>query len=263
MIAALANGGALLGEPGWIEMAKRAFGFIAAEMTRGDRLGHSWRDGRLLFPGLASDFACMVQGRAGALRGNRRARLSRSGARLAARARPALRQSGQWRLFPHRRRRRGPGGASRRATNDDATPNPNAIAAANLVRLAALTGDDAWREQADRLFDGVLSAAGREPDRPRGVAQCARPAPARRRDRRDRVGRAGATRCSRPPAKLPFLDRIVLRAPSADALPASHPARDKIAAAPQGAAFVCLGERCSLPVVDAARLVDTVRAMRA
>src|SRR3954467_15344261 len=46
MIAALANGGALLGESGWIDMAAKAFGFIAASMTKGDRsghrLGHSW-----------------------------------------------------------------------------------------------------------------------------------------------------------------------------------------------------------------------------
>src|SRR4051794_4598579 len=45
------------------------------------------------------------------------------------------------------------------ATFDDATPNPNSIAAQNLVRLAALTGDPKWRGQADRLFDGVLAAA--------------------------------------------------------------------------------------------------------
>src|SRR6185312_7945345 len=43
MIAALANAGALLGEPAWIAMAARGFGFIAAGMARGDRLGHSWR----------------------------------------------------------------------------------------------------------------------------------------------------------------------------------------------------------------------------
>ena len=46
------------------------------------------------------------------------------------------------------------------ATNDDATPNPNAIAAGNLVRLAVLAGDDAWREKADRLFEGIFSVAG-------------------------------------------------------------------------------------------------------
>ena len=30
-------------------------------MSHGDRLGHSWREGRLLFPGLASDHANMIR----------------------------------------------------------------------------------------------------------------------------------------------------------------------------------------------------------
>ena len=47
------------------------------------------------------------------------------------------------------------------ATFDDATPNPNAVAAQNLVRLAVLAGDDKWRAQADRLIEGILSAAER------------------------------------------------------------------------------------------------------
>src|SRR5204862_2955968 len=46
------------------------------------------------------------------------------------------------------------------STSDDATPNPNGIAAANLVRLAVFTSDHAWREKADRLIERVLSAAG-------------------------------------------------------------------------------------------------------
>ena len=45
MIAALANAGLMLDEPSWIEMAARAFDFVARAMTRGDRLGHSWRAG--------------------------------------------------------------------------------------------------------------------------------------------------------------------------------------------------------------------------
>jgi uncharacterized protein YyaL (SSP411 family) len=40
---------------------RRAFKFIATEMSRDDRLGHSWREGRLLFPGLASDHAAMIR----------------------------------------------------------------------------------------------------------------------------------------------------------------------------------------------------------
>ena len=36
MIAALVNAGIILEEPSWIEMARRAFDFIAREMTRED-----------------------------------------------------------------------------------------------------------------------------------------------------------------------------------------------------------------------------------
>ena len=45
-----------------------------------------------------------------------------------------------------------------------------------------------------------------------------------------------------------------MRAPDPGALPASHPAATKIAAAPEGAAFVCVGARCSLQVFDPATL---------
>ena len=45
MIAALVNASLMFAEPSWLEMAQRAFAFIARAMTRGDRLGHSWRAG--------------------------------------------------------------------------------------------------------------------------------------------------------------------------------------------------------------------------
>jgi hypothetical protein len=63
--------------------------------------------------------------------------------------------------------------------------------------------------------------------------------------------------------RLPFLDRILLRAPSAAALPPSHPAQAKIAASADGAAaFVCIGETCSIPVAAPERLAEQVTAMR-
>src|SRR6185437_14936103 len=61
MIAALVNAGVMLDEPDWIAVARHAFDFIARAMTRGDRRGHSFRDGRLLWPGLASDYAAMIR----------------------------------------------------------------------------------------------------------------------------------------------------------------------------------------------------------
>jgi hypothetical protein len=49
----------------------------------------------------------------------------------------------------------------------------------------------------------------------------------------------------------------LLRAPDAATLAPTHPARPKIEAAPkQGAAFICVGETCSLPVTEPGRLAE-------
>jgi uncharacterized protein YyaL (SSP411 family) len=260
MIAALANTGALLDQPGWIVMAKRAFGFIEAQMTRGDRLGHSWRAGRLLVPGLASDFACMIRaGLALYEATGERAYLDRALAWQATLDRHyANPDNGGYFLTADDAE-----GLVVRpaATNDDATPNPNAIAAQNLVRLAVLAGDDRWREKADRLFEGVFSAAGQNLI---GHAALLNALDLRLRGAEIVITGSGerAEALTAAALKLPFLSRIVLRAPDASALPAAHPARDKIAAAPDGAAFVCVGERCSLPVTEAAQLAAAVTAFR-
>ncbi|HEX8826862.1 MAG TPA: thioredoxin domain-containing protein, partial [Xanthobacteraceae bacterium] len=60
-IAALANASLMLDEPSWLALATGAFAFVAGAMTKGDRLGHSWRHDQLKFPGLASDFAAMIR----------------------------------------------------------------------------------------------------------------------------------------------------------------------------------------------------------
>ena len=45
------------------------------------------------------------------------------------------------------------------STVDEATPNPNAVAAQNLVRLSLFTGDAQWRDKADRLIAAIAPAA--------------------------------------------------------------------------------------------------------
>jgi uncharacterized protein len=61
--------------------------------------------------------------------------------------------------------------------------------------------------------------------------------------------------------RLPFLDRTVLRVSDAGQLPAEHPARAMAASAPEaGAAFVCQGEQCSLPITEPGRLAESVSA---
>jgi uncharacterized protein YyaL (SSP411 family) len=247
MIAALVRAALAFGEPAWLDSARRAFAFVATQMTRGDRLGHSWRDGRLLFPGLASDFAAMI-----------RAALALNEATGES---TFLERAIAWQTALDRHYANPDNGGyfltaddaeglvlRPHATNDDATPNANAIAGENLVRLAVATGNDAWRVRADRLFDGLLPAAAANAF---GHAALLNALDLRLRAKEFVVTGAGANADAllRAALALPWLDRMVVRAPQADALPAGHPARDKLAAAPAGgAAFVCAGGTCSLPV---------------
>jgi uncharacterized protein len=258
MIAALTNAALIFGEPSWLELASRTFQFVAGTMTRGDRLGHSWRDGKLKFPGLASDFAAMI-----------RAALA---LHEATGQRKYLDQALSWQHALDRDYINAELGTyyltaadaeglviRPAATTDEATPNHNAVAAQNLIRLAVLTGDDSWRDKADRLIGAIapqvadnlymhmallnaidlrLSAAeivvtgdGEGADALLAVARRASP-----------------------------LNRIVLHAASAAALPEQHPARAKVAATPMPQAFICAGETCSLPVTTPSELAAALDA---
>jgi uncharacterized protein len=259
MITGLVNAGMLLDEPAWIEMAARAFLFIDAKMSHGDRLGHSWRAGRLLFPGLASDHAGLI-----------RAALA---LHEATGEHGYLERALAWQATLDRHYANHAGGyfltaddaeglvVRPGATTDDATPNPNALAAQNLVRLAVFTGQHAWRQQADRLFDGVLASANENLFAHLALLNAL--------DLRLRAAEIVVTGEGPDPdallaaaRRLPFLDRIVLHAPSAATLPASHPAQAKVVATAEPAAFVCIGETCSLPVTTPQALSEAFAAMR-
>src|SRR5262249_60648350 len=73
---------------------------------------------------------------------------------------------------------------------------------------------------------------------------------------------AGADALLAAARRLPPLDRTVFHAISAEALPSTHPARDKLAAARGPQAFVCVGETCSLPVTDASALPEAINVMQ-
>jgi uncharacterized protein len=261
MIAAVANAARMFNEPAWLDIAKNAFEFIAHTMTRGDRLGHSWRQGQLKFPGLASDFAAMI-----------RAALAlheATGARL------YLDQALQWQHALDRDYINQDTGTyyltaadaeglviRPAATTDEATPNHNAVAAQNLIRLAVLAGDDQWREQADRLIAAIAPLVGESLYMHMAMLNAI--------DLRLRAAQivvtgqgAAAEALLTAARRLPALDRIVLHAGSVEALSPSHPARAKLAAAREPQAFVCVGETCSLPVTDPAALVAAIETMRA
>jgi len=260
MIAALANASLMFDEPSWLDMAARAFDFVARAMTRGDRLGHSWRQGQLKFPGLASDFAAMI-----------RAAL----ALYETTGRPDyLDQALTWQRALDRDYADAATGTyyltaadaeglvvRPASTADEATPNHNAVAAQNLIRLAVLAGEHRFLEQADRLIAAIAPQAVENLYMHMALLNAV--------DLRLRAAEIVVTGEGAQAEALlaaarahPPLDRIVLHARSAQALPPQHPARAKIAAADKPLAFVCIGETCSLPVADPAGLIGAIDAVR-
>src|SRR5262249_50923280 len=124
------------------------------------------------------------------------------------------------------------------------------------------TGQHAWRDQADRLLDGIMASAGENLFAHLALLNAL--------DLRLRAAEIVVTgQGPRADAllaaarKLPFFDRIVLHAASPAALPAAHPALEKVKVLKDAAAFVCIGETCSLPMTDADALRATVARFHA
>jgi uncharacterized protein len=59
MIAALVNAGTAFGNPAWVAVAEKAFAFILKTLGEGDRLYHSWHDGKRGHLGFSDDYAQM------------------------------------------------------------------------------------------------------------------------------------------------------------------------------------------------------------
>ncbi|MDQ0346868.1 thioredoxin domain-containing protein [Ancylobacter vacuolatus] len=260
MMSALVGAAPRLGRPEWVELAAGAFRFIAESMVKEGRLGHSWRAGRLVFPGLASDYAAMI-GAALALH-------QATGERV------YLDQAVAWQAQLETHHANEEGGyyltaddaegliLRPEATADDAVTNPQALIARNLVRLAALTGEDGYRARADRLFDALLPRAAPNLYSHAGLLNAL--------DSRLRapeiviIGSGEAADALADTARrLPRVDITLQRVEDPAALPSDHPARAKASSlrteGTGAAAFVCAGGVCSLPVTESNRLAEVVR----
>ncbi|MFS8036269.1 thioredoxin domain-containing protein [Xanthobacter sp. AM11] len=260
MIAALARAGAFLDEGQWVALAERAFHAICTHMVTDGRLAHSWCGDKLVTPGLASDLAAMARaGLALHEATGARAPLDQAAAFLEALETHHLDTATGTYFFTAD----DGGGLILRplATHDEALPNYNAVAADALLRLAALAGDDRLRARADRILAGLSGPAARNVlahgavlnaiDTRLGLAEIVAMGP-----------RAPAFTAAA--LAVPFPLRVVVHAgaiaPGDDGGPDVMAAR--LASAPaDGAAFVCVGERCSLPVTDPAMIAATVSEM--
>lgn len=258
MIAALARAAGLLDKPDWLARARTAYHFVAESMADGEGLAHSYRQGRLIRPGFALDHAAMTE-----------AALALHDAGFEPRyLEDARRWSGHlWRHYRHGDT--GLLGMTRsennalpvipRPTHDDAVPNANGVHAANLLRLAAKTGDRATAEQAQAFLKAALAAAARAPlahgsilnayDLARNGAEIVLAGP-------ERQALHAAAR------RLPYTTTILIDCPDPESLPPEHPAAAMVRQAGEGAAFICVSGRCLPPVTDPNRLAEAMVAAR-
>ncbi|MDF3062467.1 MAG: thioredoxin protein [Microvirga sp.] len=256
MIAALVRAGVALDRPEWLDRAARAFRFVAEAMNRGDRLGHSWRAGQLIFPGFALDHAAMMRAalalheatgepgyldRARAWRDTllRDYRVPATGllAMTAADADPLV-------VRPQ-------------PSQDDAVPNANGVFAEALVRLAALTGGEEDRRRAE---DALSSLSGPAARAPLGHTTILNALDLHLRGLTIVVANDAGGALTRAGLRLPYFARTVSRVSDAGALAPDHPARTALSGSgPQ--ALICAGMRCSLPVRTSDELLRTAEEM--
>jgi len=256
MIAALPRASLTFEKPDWLTLAERAFVFVAGSMAKGDRLGHSWREGRLIFPGFASDLASMARAAVALYEATGRA--------------DYLKQAEAWISALETHYRRSAGGyfltaddgehlAVRPTANrDEATASATGLALDALLRLAVLTGKDDYREKADVSIARISSSAAQNVFGHLSVLSAL--------DTRLAglevliVGDVDG-KLTRAARQMPFLARTVRPIADLGALPDSHPAKS-LAGSGGARALVCAGEVCGLPVTTPDELATNANALR-
>ena len=238
---------------------QRAFLFIAARDGQRRPPRPFLARGRALASGARLRLRRHDPRRAGAVRGDRRARLSRTRAGLAGHASIATTptQTTAATSSPPTTPRAWWCGRARPPTTRRPTPMPSPRRTwSGSPRSPAR---HAWRDQADRLFDGVAAERRRKPVRPSGLLNAL--------DLRLRAaeivvtGRRGAANAlPRRALKLPYPRSH--RPARADRRRRCRPRIRRRRRSPRRrtrAAFVCVGETCSLPVTDPDAIATPLR----
>ena len=265
MIAALANAACAFDRQHWLQAAEAAFNFVSLRMRLDGRLFHAYRAGEAKAPATANDYANMIKAALALANGSGR--------------RSYVEQARAWaEVLDKHYWSEALGGYYFTADDtgdlivrpfsgqDEATPNANGAMVSNLVALNLWTGEERYRARAEtilRSFAGAMSeqvlahcgllAATLDAHAPALVVLIV-PAGTDARSLR-----AGLRDVSLPNVVMQEIGQGVQ---GASALPVSSPAHGKTTLDGKPTAYVCLGPQCSLPVTDAAALVETIRAAR-
>ncbi len=260
MIAALARAAEAFGEPGWLDLAERAFAFVCAEMTRDGRLRHAWRHGEARHPATLDDYATLCDA-ALALH------------EVTGRPEP-LAQALAWIEVLDRHYWDGAAGGyfftaddteellvRTKTVFDNATPAGNGVIAGVLARLWHLTGEDRYRQRAEAVIGAFAGEVNRNVFPLSTLINAAELLQEAAQvvilgDRAEAGGAAllaALRRRSQPNLVLQVLG-------DGESLPSGHPASGKTAVNGSATAYVCRGMTCSLPITDPDELLAALRA---
>jgi uncharacterized protein len=247
-IVALAQAGRVFERADWIEFAQDAFAFVSTHMIESGRLRHAFRSGQLRGPGTASDYANIV---AAAI--SLHQVTGRADYLTAARDLERTLHAHYWIA--------GRGGYAFTAddtddvivrtetSQDDVTPNANALMLANLVRLHGLTADPVYFERAEAVLRAFLPEASRRATGHNGLWAGALELHAPLQVVIvTGAADAAALRAALLGVSLPgAVEQIVA---DTTQMPAGSPLAGKAAIGGQPAAYVCMGGVCSVPVTE-------------
>ncbi len=163
MIAGMADGGRVLGEPHYVEAARRAAGFILETMQDGESgLLRVYRAGTARVSAMFEDYALLIRGLVALHRATGEERWLEEAARLAREAKARFGDDGGGAYFDTL-----PGQTDlfvrTKTTYDGAVPSGNAVMLNNLLDLHELTGDESWLAEFRSALGGVSGAVAESP----------------------------------------------------------------------------------------------------
>ena len=264
MIAALADLSLQYEQPAWLAAAERAYAFVSTTMAPSkDRLGHSWRAGKLVHPGLLDDYAGMMKAALALHEATGRAEYLEQAKAWGAAVEAEYADAVNGGYFLTAKNAEALVARTRTAA-DNATPSGNGTLVGVFARLWYLTGEPDWRERVQNLLDAFAGEVARNffPmgaylngfDLFQNAVQVAIIG---------KRGDADTEALVRAAYKVSLPNRIVqVTAPDAT-LPESHPAAGKSQIGGRPTAYVCLGPTCGLPVTTPGELMAALKATRA
>lgn len=165
-ISALAQGGRILGEPAWLEAAAKAASFLLAEARLDGRLARTVSAGRPRHLGYLDDHAFLAAGLLDLWEATFEPRwLEEATALMEALQATFADPAGGWFMTSSEGERLL---ARERPNYDGAEPSGTSIAAMCALRLAALTGEERWREVGERALASMATSI---EERPLGLTE--------------------------------------------------------------------------------------------